>query len=84
MNMKKGKKVISSILLLCMIISNLSSVFATSIGDTADLVNRGDCGTYISYTRNGTTMVVGTHYVGFYENGIFHPAYCLNKELPRS
>ncbi len=83
MSLKKNtKRVISGILLLCIMITNLSPVFALTVGDTADLVNRGQCGDYITYTRNGVTMGVATTYVGFYENGVFHPAYCMNRELP--
>lgn len=79
---KNSKKVICSILLLCMVLTNLSPVFALTKGTVADIVYRGQCGDYITYTRDGATFVVDTAYVGFNENGIFHPAYCVDINLP--
>jgi len=82
MSTKKTKKLVSSILLICIVISNLSSVFAVNIGDTADLVFLKKCGYYITYERDGVSLATTTSLVGFYDNGTFHPAYCVNKELP--
>ena len=79
---KNSKKIIGSILLLCMMLTNLSPVFALTKGSTADIIYKGQCGDYITYTRDGATFVVDTAYVGFNDNGTFHPAYCVNRNTP--
>lgn len=82
MKLKKTKKVVGSILLLCLIISNLCPAFAVSVGDATNVIFKERCKSYIKYTRNGATYVVGACYVGFYDDGEFRPAYCLDMSLP--
>lgn len=83
MKLVKNKKIISTILLVIMMISQLSSVFAASVGEKKDLVSLGECGSDLRYTSpQGYTMTVLTHYVVYNENGRQYPAYCLNVNLP--
>lgn len=82
MKTKKGQKIISSILLIFMIVSQISGVFAASIGEIKDIVSLGECGNDLKYTNSeGVTMEVLTHYVVYNENGKQYPAYCLNVNL---
>lgn len=82
MKTKKGQKIISSILLIFMIVSQFSGVFAAQIGEIKDIVSLGECGNDLKYTNSeGVTMEVLTHYVVYNENGKQYPAYCLNVNL---
>lgn len=82
MKTKKGQKIISSILLIFMIVSQFSGVFAAQIGEIKDIVSLGECGNDLKYTNSaGVTMFVLTHYVVYNENGKQYPAYCLNVNL---
>ena len=82
MKTKKGQKIISSILLIFMIVSQFSGVFAAQIGEIKDIVSLGECGNDLKYTNSaGVTMEVLTHYVVYNENGRSYPAYCLNVNL---
>ena len=85
MKTKKGQKIISSILLIFMIVSQISGVFAAQIGEIKDIVSLGECGNDLKYTNSeGVSMFVLTHYVVYNENGKQYPAYCLNVNLHRS
>lgn len=79
---EKTKKIVCSILLLMITLSSFSQVFAVEIGSTQDIVNKGICPANIWYRKNGVSIGVLTHMVGFYEDGQFRPSYCLNKNLP--
>ena len=69
MKRKVGQKIISSVLLLFMIVSQFGSAFAAQIGETKDLVSLGECGNDLKYTNSqGATVVVLTHYVVYKEN----------------
>lgn len=43
MNFNKSNKIISSIVLVFMLLSQFGGVFATSIGETEDLISLGTC-----------------------------------------
>lgn len=78
----KIKKVTCVLLLICLLFSNMS-VFATSIGQSVDIVFIKDCGQHINYRAdNGAVGPVITSYVGYYENGQFYPSYCLEVKKP--
>ena len=79
---EKTKKVVCTILLLMITLSSFSQVFAVEIGSTQDIVNMGVCPANIWYRKDGVSIGVLTHMVGFYEDGQFRPSYCLNKNLP--
>lgn len=82
MNMKKGRRIISAIILLCMIIGNITPIFATQVGEFKDIVNLGGCGNHVKYHKDGKDIIINNYLVGFYENAIFHPAYCVNYGIP--
>lgn len=68
-------------ILLTTLLSSFSQVFAVNVGDKVEIVNLGECEKHVKYKfDNGVLAYVKTHYVGYYENGIFRPAYCLNIE----
>ena len=70
-------------MLLSTLLPNFSQVFAANIGDVVEIVNLGESEKHVMYKfDNGVYAYVKTHIVGYYENGIFRPAYCLNKDLP--
>ena len=72
------KKTVSLILLICMIFSNISNVFAVSIGQSVDIVSLRECEQHINFkASNGNVGPVTASFVGYYENGQFYPAYCL-------
>lgn len=70
-------------IMLTTLLSSFSQVFAVNVGDKVEIVNLGECEKHVKYRfDNGVWAYVKTHYVGYYENGIFRPAYCLNVEKP--
>lgn len=72
------KKIVSILLLVITLIPNFSSVFAASIGQSADIVSLRECEQHINFrASNGNTGPVTADFVGYYENGQFYPAYCL-------
>lgn len=80
-----NKKITVTLLLICIIFSNISNVLAVSIGQTVDIVSLRDCENHINYRAdNGNVGPVITSFVGYYENGQFYPAYCLEVKKPRS
>ncbi len=83
MKINKSKKIISSLILIFMIVSQLGGVFAASIGETKDLVSLGECARHLKYRNSqGVDTLIITHYVVYNENGKQYPAYCLNVNLP--
>ena len=83
MSIKNNKKIVSTILLIIIVLTNISQVFAINAGDTITITNLGDCNEeHLYYTRDGVRMKITTKYLAYYENGKYYPAYCVNKELP--
>ena len=83
--MKKIKKIYSKTNILLMvfmlILSNFMPIFsavkAVDIGEKVNLVSLGECAHDLG-VNNGYVV---TELVGYYRNGTFYPAYCLNREL---
>ena len=52
--------------------------------NSAEIVKIGEAEKHLKYYREdrGYATYVVCSIVGFYENNIFHPAYCMNKEMP--
>lgn len=75
--MKKVKIMLMAIML---ILSNfmpiLSNVKAANVGEKINLVSLGECPHDLG-VNNGYVV---TEKVGYYQNGEFYPAYCLNRE----
>lgn len=80
----KVKKFIAFLMLILTIFSVFSNtVFATEIS-SADLKYKGDCGYHLQYWDKDHWSYIITSFVTYSENGKEYPAYCLNRELPRS
>lgn len=82
--LKKLGCIFSLILILfSTLFSAFSQVQAVNIGEKVEIINRGECDKHVKYRfDNGVYAYITTHYVGFYENGNFRPAYCLEKDKP--
>lgn len=86
----KIKKSIAFLMLILTVFSVFINILpnivnATEI-QTADLKNGGDCGYHLQFwdsNANNWSYII-TAFVYYEENGIQYPAYCLNKDLPRS
>ena len=67
-----------------MLLGNLTPIFAADIGDTIDIVYAGDSDYNVYYLfDSGVKSLIHTSYVGYYENGKFYPAYCLEVDSYR-
>ncbi len=70
-------------MLFTTLLSSFSQVQAVSVGGKVEITSLYECERHVKYQQNdGIFKYIITHYVGYYENGVFHPAYCLNKDLP--
>ena len=71
------------ILIIIMLINISNNCFAIN-ADTVEIVKIGEADKHLKYYREdrGYSTYVVCSIVGFYENNIFHPAYCMNKEMP--
>lgn len=78
------KKTTCVFIIFCMLLGNLMPIFAADIGDNIDIVNVGESDYNVYYLYpSGVKALIHTSYVGYYENGTFYPAYCLEVEQPR-
>ena len=86
---KIRKRVISTILLILTVLTNLLSNFPmvqslavnnNSIGTTLDIISVGKIPYHLKSHRVGNKGYVLTHLVGYYDNGTFYPAFCMNKD----
>ena len=83
----KNNKILKSttcvFIIFCMLLGNLTPIFAADIGDTIDIVYAGDSDYNVYYLfDSGVKSLIHTSYVGYYENGKFYPAYCLEVNDP--
>lgn len=80
---RKIRKIICLILCLAILV-NFSSNSYAMITNTPKLVKIGEITKHLKYFREdrGYSTYVVCSIVGFYENNIFYPAYCMNKNLP--
>lgn len=76
--MKKAKIILMIVaLLLSNFMPILSKVKAANVGEKINLVSLGECPHDLGI-RGGYVV---TERVGYYQNGEFYPAYCLNREF---
>lgn len=83
----KIKKSVATIMLLLTIFTTFSNVvFAQTEISSAQLQSGGDCGYHLQFwdSNRGVWSYIITTFVYYNENGREYPAYCLNRELPRS
>lgn len=82
----RSKKLLAMLMLVLTLFSAITpSVFATEIS-SANLENSGDVEWHLQYWNEdkGVWAYVTTTYVTYNEGGRSYPAYCLNREYPRS
>ena len=81
----KSKKIVAVLMLLLTIFSSFSNIaFATTEISSAELHDGGECGRHLQYWHNNRWYFIITTFVTHEENGIEYPAYCLNRDVPRS
>lgn len=87
----KTKKGIALIMLILILSTTLMNIFTTVVNaqteiQSAYLKNGGDCGYHLQYWNSQANRwsYIITRFVYYEENGNQYPAYCLNRDLPRS
>ena len=73
----KNRKLIICMVVVLILLSNISQVFAFDIGQK-QLLCKGVCETLLTY--HGTP--IKTSFILYEENGVQYPAYCLDRTLP--
>ena len=84
---KYAKKSIALLLVLLSLLSVFSNlVLAATPINSALIKNGGDCGYHLQFWDSdaNTWSYIITTYVYYEQNGVQYPAYCLNRDLPRS
>lgn len=79
----KTNKIISIILLAIMFITSILPIcksLAVQVGDNVTLMGIGTVPHHLKNKAISGNGYVNTHMVGYYENGQFHPAYCMNED----
>lgn len=86
----KIKKSIAFIMLILTLFSVFTNIFVNEVNateiQTADLKNGGDCGYHLQFwdsNANRWSYII-TRFVYYEKDGVQYPAYCLNRDLPRS
>lgn len=84
--MRKTKKIIAIVMLILLFFSSFKSiVYGAVMNDRVNIVKLGECDYTLQYKRSdGVWSYVTCVVVGYYENGKYYPAYCLNRGTPRS
>lgn len=83
---EKSKRIVAIILLAITLLSTLGTrAFATEIS-SANIQNNGNVEYHLQYwneAKNAWYYIITT-YTTYTENGKQYPAYCVNREYPRS
>ena len=85
MNKNIKIKIISTLTLIIMLISNIIDILplikslATDIGDTKNIVSTGTVEYHLKSHDVSQGSYVITHLAGYYDGGTFYPAYCLQR-----
>ena len=85
MNRNIKVKIISTLILIVMLISNILEIFpllqsfATDIGDNKNIVSIGTVDYHLKSHDVSQGSYVITHLAGYYDGGTFYPAYCLQR-----
>ena len=86
---KFKKKIVATMLLLLTLLSNILPIFPmakslavnnNNIGTTLDLVNLGEVPYHLKNHGVESGGYVKTYTVGYYDNGNFYPAFCMNSD----
>ena len=81
---KSKSKILATILLAIVIMTNIlpaGASLAANIGDSIGLTSIGTVPYHLRSSSLGGNYII-THLAGYYENGNFYPAYCLNVDRP--
>ena len=81
---KSKNKVLATILLAIVIMTNILPAgvsLAAELGDSVGLTSIGTVPYHLRSSSLGGNYII-THLAGYYENGNFYPAYCLNVDKP--
>ena len=81
---KSKSKILATILLTIVIMTNILPAgvsLAANIGDSIGLTSIGTVPYHLRSSSLGGNYII-THLAGYYENGNFYPAYCLNVDKP--
>ncbi|MBP3595927.1 MAG: Cys-Gln thioester bond-forming surface protein [Clostridia bacterium] len=87
---KKCKtKIVATLLLILTLVSNIipiipavKSLAANNIGTTLDIICVGDVPYHLKSYGVPSKGYVKTSLTGYYDNGVFYPAFCLEREKP--
>lgn len=86
---KIRKKIIATMLLVLIMLTNFLPIFPmikslavnnNNIGTTLDIVNLGEVPYHLKSHGVASGGYVITHVVGYYDNGSFYPAFCMNSD----
>lgn len=80
---KSKKKILATIMLVLMLITNILPIcksFAVQVGDNVTLVGIGTVPHHLKNKAISGDGYVNVHVVGYYDNGQFYPAYCMNQD----
>lgn len=86
---KIKKKAVATMLLILIILSNLFPIVPmvqslavnnNDIGTTLDIISIGTIPYHLKSYGTQSKGYVITHLVGYYDNGTFYPAFCMNKD----
>ena len=81
---KSKSKILATILLTIVIMTSIlptGASLAANIGDSIGLTSIGTVPYHLRSSSLGGNYII-THLAGYYENGNFYPAYCLNVDKP--
>ena len=81
---KSKSKILATILLTIVIMTSIlptGASLAANIGDSIGLTSIGTVPYHLRSSSLGGNYII-THLAGYYENGNFYPAYCLNVDRP--
>lgn len=80
----KIKKWLSILMIIITMFSTFGNIVYALEIDTADLKNSGRCEEHLQYWNGSSWSYITTTYVTYTEGGVQYPAFCINRELPRS
>ncbi len=83
-----NKKIIAILLLIVTVLSNIIPIIQLesyanndNIGESINITSKGTVPYHLKSHGVGSDGYVITHLAGYYDDGKFYPAYCMNREL---
>lgn len=82
---KVSKKIIAIILILITLIFNIKNIiFAKTDLTQVTILNKGKSELHLQYNNDGEWWYVTTTFTAYEKDGVEYPAYCIEREKPRS